>query len=99
MKTKDAVVIFPAAELVHLLRLSCVAPAGAVHDHGCPCTRWGKKFGPCNCPAGPIDAELTKVYKALGLACKTCGAYKARRGSGHLMTCRHSVGYQKVKEA
>lgn len=92
MKTKDAVEITPAAELVRLLRVSRVAPAGAVHDHGCPCTVHGKKFGLCNCPAGPIEAQIVKVYQRLGLACKACGAYKARRGSGHYMTCRYTFG-------
>lgn len=79
-----------AEELVGMLHEGRVSPAAAVHDHGCPCTRWGKKFGPCNCPAGPIDAELTRIYKDLGLACKSCGAYKASGGSGHFMTCRYS---------
>lgn len=30
------------------------------HVHGCPATRYGKKFGPCNCGAEDLWQELLR---------------------------------------
>lgn len=32
-------------------------PVQKWHDHGCPITRMGKKYGPCDCPAAELADE------------------------------------------
>lgn len=39
----------------------------AVHDYGCPVTRIGKRYGPCNCAAGPSQVRLNEALRAAGL--------------------------------
>lgn len=39
------------------------ADVGAVHEHGCPSTVNGKRFGPCNCGA---KEAFKKIVEAAG---------------------------------
>lgn len=89
-RRKSAVDISAAADLVRILREPRIAEAAPIHRYQCPNTRHGKKFGSCDCGAKEMGQRLTAIYQRLGLACKACGAYKAKRGSGHFIDCRYS---------
>lgn len=47
---------------------SRVSAPETVHDYGCPVTRLGRRYGPCNCPAGPAQVQLNAALRAAGLS-------------------------------
>lgn len=43
-----------------------LAEIKAVHEHGCACTRWGKKRGPCNCGGWELFAATLRRLEREG---------------------------------
>lgn len=54
--------------LLNLLRAPSVSRPEAVHKHGCPYWREGKKHGECNCGARTMDAAIRQALIDCGVS-------------------------------
>lgn len=50
------------AELVACKDAPRTAPMVGIHDYACPCTRLGKKSGPCNCLGKAAEARIGQAW-------------------------------------